>query len=133
VVEGVVKDTQTHPPWAPGLKLGPHMRRHTMKTVISVGIAVALMLSVTPAMAGGTETFQAFSKMAAAEQARLTPLSDEQLVVIEGEGSNVCQFCSQSAANYSSIYQANVNFSSFSFVEQENNARVRQSIRQEIN
>jgi hypothetical protein len=104
-----------------------------MKTVISVGIAVALMLSVTPAMAGGTETFQAFSKMAAAEQARLTPLSDEQLVVIEGEGSNVCTFCSQSAANYSSIYQANVNFSSFSFVEQENNARVRQSIRQEIN
>jgi hypothetical protein len=105
-----------------------------MKTVISVGIALALMLSVVPVMAGDTDTFQAFSKMAVGgEQELLTPLSDEQLVVIEGEGSNFCTFCSQYASNYSAVYQANVNYSSRSKVEQENNARVHQSIKQSIN
>jgi len=105
-----------------------------MKTVISVGIALALMLSVAPAMAGDTDTFKAFSKMAVGgEQALLTPLSDEQLATIEGEGAEVCTFCSQYATNYSDIYQANVNVSSFSFVDQSNSARVRQSIRQDIN
>jgi hypothetical protein len=102
-----------------------------MKTVISVVIALALMLSVAPAMA--EDTFQAFSKMVAGEQELLTPLSDEQLVVIEGEGSDFCYFCSQYASNYAAVYQANVNYSSFSKVEQENNSRVRQSIRQSIN
>jgi hypothetical protein len=102
-----------------------------MKTVISVGIALALMLSVAPAMAGDTDTFQAFSKMAAGEQDLLTSLSDEQLATIEG--SDFCFACRQYATNYSEINQANVNVSSFSFVEQENNARVRQSIRQRIN
>jgi hypothetical protein len=104
-----------------------------MKTAISLGIALALMLSVAPAMAGDTDTFQAFSKMAAGEQELLTSLSDEQLVVIEGEGSDVCYFCKQSATNYSAIYQANVNYSSKSKVEQENNAFVYQNIRQRIN
>ena len=104
-----------------------------MKTVISVVIGLALMLSVVPAMAGDTDTFQAFSKIVAGEQEFLTPLSDEQLVVIEGEGSNFCSFCSQSAFNNSAVYQANVNSSRFSKVDQRNSARVRQSIRQEIN
>jgi hypothetical protein len=104
-----------------------------MKTAISLGIALALMLSVAPAMAGDTDTFQAFSKMAAGEQELLTSLSDEQLVVIEGEGSDVCYFCKQNATNYSAIYQANVNYSSKSKVEQENNAVVYQNIRQRIN
>jgi hypothetical protein len=105
-----------------------------MKTVISVGIALALMLSVVPAMAGDTYTFQAFSKMAVGgEQELLTPLSDEQLVVIEGEGSNFCFYCSQYASNYSAVYQRNLNYSSRSKVEQENNARVHQSIKQSIN
>lgn len=103
-----------------------------MKTVISVGIALALMLSVVPAMAGDTD-FQAFSKMAAGEQEVLTSVSDEQLVVIEGEGSDFCSFCSQFASNYSAVYQANVNSSAFSNVNQRNNARVRQSINQRIN
>lgn len=101
-----------------------------MKTVISVGIALALMLSVAPAMAGDTDTFQAFSKMSAGEQELLTPLSDGQLVVIEGEGSEVCSFCSNYASQYAAIYQANVNYSSRSKVEQENNASINQSIRQ---
>lgn len=103
-----------------------------MKTVISVVIALALMLSVVPAMAGDTDTFQAFSQMAAGEQARLTSLSDAQLVVIEGE-ANFCSFCSQLASNYAAIAQANVNSSAFSRVKQENNAHVRQNISQRIN
>jgi hypothetical protein len=103
-----------------------------MKTVISVVIGLALMLSVVPAMAGDTDTFQAFSKMAAGEQEFLTPLSDEQLVVIEGS-ADFCYWCSQTAFNQSVLYQVNSNYSSFSKVEQENSARVRQSIRQEIN
>jgi hypothetical protein len=104
-----------------------------MKTVISVGIALALMLAVAPAMAGDTDTFQAFSKMAVGgEQELLTPLSDEQLVVIEGS-ADFCYWCSQTAFNQSVLYQVNSNYSSFSKVEQENSARVRQSIRQEIN
>jgi uncharacterized protein YuzB (UPF0349 family) len=103
-----------------------------MKTVISVGIALALMLSVAPAMAGDTD-FQAFSRMAAGEQELLTSLSDEQLVVVEGQRSAFCYFCSNSASNYAAVYQANVNYSSFSKVEQENNSRIRQNIRQSIN
>lgn len=105
-----------------------------MKTVISVGIALALMLCVAPAMAGDTETFQAFSKMAiGGEQELLTPLSDEQLVVIEGEGSDFCYYCAQYASNYAAVYQANVNYSWRSDVDQKNTSYVRQSIRQDIN
>jgi hypothetical protein len=105
-----------------------------MKTIISVSIALALMLSVVPAMAGDTDTFQAFSKMAVGgEQEFLTPLSDEQLVVIEGAGSDFCTFCSQFASNYSNLYQTNVNSSAFSDVDQRNRAYVRQSVRQDIN
>jgi hypothetical protein len=100
-----------------------------MKTVISVGLAFALMLSVAPAMAGETDTFQAFSTMAAGERARLTALTDEQLAAIEGEGSDFSQY----ALNYAAVYQANVNYSSFSEVDQRNSAHVRQSISQSIN
>jgi hypothetical protein len=99
-----------------------------MKTVISVGIALALMLSIAPAMAGETDTFQAFSKMAAGEQARLTALTDDQLAAIEGEGSDFSQY----ALNYAAVYQTNVNYSSSSNVDQRNSAHVRQSIGQSI-
>jgi hypothetical protein len=104
-----------------------------MKIVISVGLAFALMLAVVPAMAGETETFQAFSTMAAGEQARLTALSDEQLAAIEGQ--DFCFECLQSATNFSDLRQRNINNSSGVGyrVEQENEARVRQSIRQRIN
>jgi hypothetical protein len=97
-----------------------------MKTVISVGLAFALMLSVAPAMAGETDAFQAFSTMAAGERARLTALTDEQLAAIEGEGSDFSQY----ALNYAAVYQANVNYSSFSEVDQRNSAHVGQSISQ---
>jgi hypothetical protein len=54
-----------------------------MKTVISLTVALALVLSVVPAIAG--DTFRALSSMPAGEQGILTPLSDEQLAAIEGE------------------------------------------------
>jgi hypothetical protein len=105
-----------------------------MKTVISIGIALALMLSVAPAMAGDTDTFKAFSKMAVGgEQELLTPLSDEQLATIEGEAVEVCRVCSQRATNYSDIDQTNVNVSSRSNVRQSNSAFVFQNISQRIN
>jgi hypothetical protein len=99
-----------------------------MKTVISVGMAFALMLSVAPAMAGETDRFQAFSTMAAGEQARLTALTDEQLAAIEGEGSDFSQYALNSAV----VYQTNVNYSSSSDVDQRNSAHVHQSISQSI-
>jgi hypothetical protein len=96
------------------------MRRYTMKTVIGVAVALALALSVVPAMA--EDTFQAFSNMPAGEQERLTPLSDAQLATIEG--SDVCVGCTNAAA----VYQANVNSSLFSRVRQTNVAVVKQEI-----
>ena len=54
-----------------------------MKTVISVAVALALVLSIVPAFAG--DTFRALSSMPAGEQELLTPLNDEQLAAIEGE------------------------------------------------
>jgi hypothetical protein len=66
-----------------------------MKTVISIAIALALALSVVPAMA--EDTFQALSNVSAGEQQLLTPLSDEQLSAIEG--TNPCNFFKGSCAN----------------------------------
>jgi hypothetical protein len=99
-----------------------------MKTVISVAVALALVLSVVPAIAG--DTFQALSTMPAGEQKLLTPLSDEQLATIEGQGDEVCYFCSNYASQYAAIYQANVNYSWRSDVDQKNSAYISQSIRQ---
>lgn len=53
-----------------------------MKIIIGVVLALSLMLSVVPARAD--DTFQAFSQIPAEEQARLTPLGDDQLASIEG-------------------------------------------------
>ena len=92
-----------------------------MKTVIGVAIALALALSVVPAIAE-EDTFQALSTMPAGEQGLLTPLSDEQLATIEGEGwGDRCTFCS----NYAAVYQANVNYG---FAKQRNVAVVKQEI-----
>jgi hypothetical protein len=92
-----------------------------MKTVIGVAIALALALSVVPAIAE-EDTFQALSNMPAGEQELLTALSDEQLAAIEGEGAEICTFCS----NYAAVYQANINYGSF--VRQRNVAVVKQEI-----
>jgi hypothetical protein len=95
-----------------------------MKTAIGFALAIALALSVVPAVAN--DSFHAFSTLPALEQASLTPLSDDQLAAIEGEGFEVnkCFFCSNNAY----IAQANLNASKFSKVSQKNNANVRQSI-----
>ena len=52
-----------------------------MKSITSMALALALTLSVVPAVAG--DTFQAFP-MSAAERALLTPLPDDRLAAIEG-------------------------------------------------
>jgi hypothetical protein len=92
-----------------------------MKTVISAAVALALVLSVVPAIAG--DTFQALSSMPAGEQGLLTPLSDEQLATIEGEGwGDTCTFCS----NYAAVYQANINYGDYTY--QSNFAVVKQEI-----
>ena len=90
-----------------------------MKTVIGVAIALALALSVVPAIAE-EDTFQAFSNMPAGEQGLLTPLSDGQLAVIEGEG--FCWDCT----NVARIRQTNVAIKSFK-TYQSNTALVVQS------
>jgi hypothetical protein len=104
-----------------------------MKTVISIGIALALMLSVVPAIAGDTDTFQAFSKMAVGgEQQLLTPLSDEQLVVIEGAAFKKFdrhgkKCCGDVGVNAADIDQTNLNIGGFAY--QSNLAVVSQTNR----
>jgi hypothetical protein len=104
-----------------------------MKTVISVGIALALMLSVVPAMAGDTDTFQAFSKMAVwGEQELLTPLSDGQLATIEGAAfkkhdRHGTKCCGDVGVNIADIDQTNLNIGGFAY--QSNLAVVSQSNR----
>jgi hypothetical protein len=97
-----------------------------MKIAIGLALALALALSSVPAIAG--DTFQAFSSMPTLEQASLTPLSDEQLASIEGEGSPVCTGC----VNIATITQTglNLNILSLGRVEQELEqvAEVEQSI-----
>ena len=53
-----------------------------MKIIIGIVSALSLMLSVVPAIAD--DTFQAFSQISAEDQARLTPLGDDQLAAVEG-------------------------------------------------
>ena len=62
-----------------------------MRKLLGCAIAVALTLSVMPALAGGTPpadqapaTFHALSRLPAGEQAALTPLSADELAAIEG-------------------------------------------------
>jgi hypothetical protein len=61
-----------------------------MKKAFAVMIALMLMLSIAPAMAGdefvgkASDTFYALSKMATEEQGALTPLPDDQLAAITG-------------------------------------------------
>jgi hypothetical protein len=63
-----------------------------MKRALSLALALALTLAVVPAMAGDDETFgsktpgmfQALRSLSSAEQAALTPLSDDQLAAVEG-------------------------------------------------
>lgn len=57
-----------------------------MKIMVSIAVALALVLSVIPAVAN--DTFQALSKISTDEQVPLTPLADNELAAIEG--ANPC-------------------------------------------
>jgi hypothetical protein len=85
-----------------------------MKKLALVVVALAVALSVVPAMAGdksvsGKEptTFQALSKMPVPERTALTTMTDKELASVEGAfaGCSGFSFCS----NYAKVVQANVN------------------------
>jgi hypothetical protein len=64
-----------------------------------ISLVLALVLSIVPPMAAGDESisgktpasFHALSRMPGGERAALTPLADDQLASIEGEG--ICFVC----------------------------------------
>ena len=58
-----------------------------MKRLIGVVMAVALLVSVAPVVAG--DSFQALSRLPAG----LTPLDDAQLAAVEGGQVDVCFVC----------------------------------------
>jgi hypothetical protein len=68
-----------------------------MKRLIGAVMAVALLVSVAPVVAG--DSFQALSRLPAG----LTPLDDAQLAAVEGGQVDVCIVCE----NESKIYQSN--------------------------
>jgi hypothetical protein len=100
-----------------------------MKTMISLTVALALVLSVVPAIAG--DTFRALSTMPAGEQTLLTPLSDEQLATIEGAAfkkhDRHGKCCGDVGVNIADIDQTNLNIGGFAY--QSNLAVVGQSNR----
>jgi hypothetical protein len=102
-----------------------------MKKLVIVVIALAVALSVVPAMAGdksvsGKEpaTFQALSKMPAPERTALTMMTDKELASVEGAYAS-CSVAA-SCANFARIVQTNVNALSFA-TYQSNSALVVQS------
>ena len=104
-----------------------------MKKLVIVVVALAVALSVVPAMAGdksvsGKEpaTLQALSKMPAAAHTALTTLTDKELAAVEGARSG-CSFFAR-CSNFAKVKQINVcaacfgNFQSNSaYVFQSNN------------
>ena len=70
-----------------------------MKKLSILSLVLALVLSIVPPMAAGDESisgktpasFHALSRIAGGERAALTPLADDQLASIEGEGG--CLVC----------------------------------------
>jgi hypothetical protein len=60
-----------------------------MERFIGVVSVVALLVAVAPAMAA--DVFHAFSQLPTQERAALTPLPDDQLASVEGQG--VCIGC----------------------------------------
>ena len=67
----------------PGPKLGPWVREGTMKTILGFAAAVALTWAAIPAAAG--DGMWALSTIPAGERAGLTPLSDAQLGLVQGQ------------------------------------------------
>jgi hypothetical protein len=99
-----------------------------MKKLVMVVVALAVALSVVPAMAGdksvsGTEpvTLQALSKMPAPERTALITMTDKELASVEG-----ARFEIDIASNRARVRQANVCVGCFG-VLQSNSALVIQS------
>jgi hypothetical protein len=98
-----------------------------MKTAIGLVLVAALALSVAPAVA--SDTFHALGTLPPAEQANLTPLSDEQLGTIEGGYDIDIAYSDINVAlqsQYSNVRQSN--YASYSnYFTQTNAAAVYQS------
>jgi hypothetical protein len=86
-----------------------------MKRLIGVVCVLALLVAIAPAMAA--DVFQALSQLPTQERATLTPLPDDQLASIEGQG--VCIACAQEVVST----QANVSVLSAALL-QSNRAAV---------
>lgn len=98
-----------------------------MKHLVIVVVALAVALSVVPAMAGdksvgGTEltALQALSKMPVPERTALTVMTDKELASVEGARVEICKKCT----NIAKVVQANVNYG---YAWQSNTAVVYQS------
>jgi hypothetical protein len=103
-----------------------------MKRLIGAVMAVALLVSVAPVLAG--DSFHALSRLPAG----LSPLDDAQLATVEGGyGVDFCVDCT----NVAEIEQwqaqfavnNNSNFVNFGDIEQENEQEQEAEIEQEIN
>jgi len=102
-----------------------------MKKLVIVVVALAVALSVVPAMAvdksvSGKEpaTLQALSKMPAPELTALTTMTDQELASVEGARASCSVFAR--CTNIAKIKQTNVNAFSFA-TYQSNSAFVYQS------
>lgn len=100
-----------------------------MMRLIGAVMAVALLVSVAPAVAG--DSFQALSRLPAG----LTPLDDAQLATVEGGyGYDFCYDCKNVAEIWQFQYAVNNNSNYVSVgdveqeIEQEQEAEVNQSI-----
>jgi hypothetical protein len=105
-----------------------------MKKYLGLAMVFALVVSVSPALAG--ESFHALTPLPEAQLAALTPLPDAQLAIIEGTDKDgdkskkrgrddveICIVC----LNISTVTQTNVAVGS-AFVTQVNAASVDQEI-----
>src|SRR5258705_356544 len=98
-----------------------------MTRLIGAVMAVALLVSVAPVLAG--DSFQALSRLPAG----LTQLDDAQLAAVEG-GFDFCVDCTNVANIWQSQYATNYNLSVLSVgdvrqsIKQEQEAEVNQSI-----
>ena len=101
-----------------------------MTRLIGTVMAVALLVSVAPALAG--DSFQALSRLPAG----LTPLDDAQLATVEGgRGFDFCVDCTNVAEikQYQSAVNINSNFVSIGDVEQEIEQEQEAEVEQSIN
>jgi hypothetical protein len=101
-----------------------------MTRLIGAVMAVALLVSVAPVLAG--DSFQALSRLPAG----LTPLDDAQLATVEGgRGFDFCYDCTNVSVikQYQEALNVNSNFVSIGDVEQEIEQEQEAEVEQSIN